>query len=78
MYKDTPFQVKTDKVIQKFLELQNKMENLDKELNWWQTQNEDIFMKTIQNLFWDNDLDFNKVRWDKFLRGEYIPKENEV
>jgi len=77
MYKENPFEVKTDKVIKKFLELQNKIANIDKELGWWQTLDEDTFMKTLQNMFWDNGLDWNVVKWHKFLNGEYIPSDLE-
>jgi len=77
MYKENPFEIKTDKVIKKYLEVQNKLANVDNEPDWWQLLDEETFMRTLQNMFWDSGLDWNVVKWHKFLQGEYIPLDVE-
>ncbi len=77
MLKENPFVSRTDKVIQKYLEVTNKLDYIDTELNWWQTLEEEKFMQTLQNMFNDNNLDWNTVKWHKFLNGEYIPSDLE-
>ncbi len=61
-----------------YLAQMEKKNPIQKPVYWWNRQNEEEFIKTIQSFLWANDIPPNSVNWMKLLKGEYIPTPEEI
>lgn len=62
------------KAVEVYLKTMEKITPGATPLGWWQKLNEEELMKTMQQFCWENSIDFNRVNWGKFIRGEHVPK----